>query len=241
MIIVPGRNQVIELLRSKIECEHVYVDEQAGKDSKIEQVINLSKNKGTKISFVNRKFLQNKAKDLNHQGVVAMAANFAPSLSFDDIEASLSNKKTPFYIYLPETNHDHNAGAIIRTAECLGVDGIIMSTKLEQSSTLVRMSTGANFHIPVMRLSVFNAIKQFKDLGFNIVAIEINGNKMTYEYDFNQPTLCIIGSEDKGVTPQIQEKVDTVLQIPQSGYVNSLNMSVATGIIMYERIRQLAV
>jgi 23S rRNA (guanosine2251-2'-O)-methyltransferase len=116
--------------------------------------------------------------------------------------------------------------------------GVIIPPKMSITPVVVRISMGAIFHIPFYSYSLFPAIKEFKNEGFLIAGIEINGEKTIYDTNLSDNVLLIVGGEDKSISPEVAQKCDVVMNIPQYGHVNSLNMSVAAGLAIFEYARQ---
>lgn len=239
MYLTPGRNPVVELLRSSIDCQEIWLEKGANPDEKITEIVNTARARKIPVNHVERKQLVKLLNDPEavHQGVVAKAHSFAPNLDLKRIGSEkLGNQ---LYIYIREALYEHNAAAITRSAECLGVSGVIFPPQIKITPNFARIAMGANFHIPVAKESLFNVMKIFRKGGFQIVSIEINGTKQLDEVNFNLPSLLIVGGEDHSISKEIAEKSDVVAQINQFGKVNSLNMSVAASLAMYERVRQL--
>lgn len=228
-----GRNPVIELLRSKIYSpEKILLQQDIHQDKKIAELIELANSRNAPIEYVQRKQLDGIAGTEPHQGVAAITSissrNLGPKQQLD----------FGSYIYIREAQYEHNVGAIIRTAEVAGFSGVIIPPSHEVTPTIVRISMGAIFHIAVYSSSLFPTIKLFKQQGFPVIAIERNENRTIYDQDLSNNSLFIIGGEDKSISPEVAAKCDAVVGIPQHGKVNSLNMSVAAGIVMFEHKRQ---
>ena len=238
MYLTAGRNPTIELLRSSVECKSIYLEQGINKDPKIKEIEHLAQRRDVNVTFLKTREIRRKAgKGIVHQGVLAEAESFSPTLNLNKLQAErLGNQ---MYVHIREALYEHNAAAIIRTAECLGVSGVILPPKLRITPNLSRVAMGANFHIPIAKESLFNTIKLFKQAGYQTMAIEISGNKQISEIDYSIPTLFIVGGEDRSISEAIIEDTDHLAVIKQFGRVNSLNMSVAASLVMYERGRQL--
>lgn len=239
MYLVPGRNPVLELLRSTVKCGEVWIEESAGKDEKISEIEKLARQLKVPVNHVARKDLVKllPSTDITHQGVVASAKSFSPTLNLKELsQQPLTNQ---VYIYIREALYEHNAAAIIRSCECLGASGAVLSPQIKITPNFARIAMGANFHLPVAQESLFNVMKIFRKNGYQIASIEINGSKLLHQVNFSLPTLLIVGGEDHSISPEVAEKSDVVARIAQFGQVNSLNMSVAASLALYERIRQI--
>jgi len=230
-----GRNVIIEALKSNVEVYEINLERNIKIEGKVGEIINLAKIKGTTVEFVDKKKLESKSLSPEHQGVGA-SINFKLH-NLKDIFNSAENLNKS-YIYISEATYEHNVGAIIRTAECAGLGGVILPTDIKINPTIIKMSTGAALHIPIVNLAIYQALKEFKQNSFEIIGIERDGESL-FKTRMNQPALLIIGGEDKSLSDNLREHCNKIVEIPQAGKVNSLNMSVAAGIIIYEHLRQL--
>lgn len=177
----------------------------------------------------------------NHQGVIALLSpvtyfkleQIVPTLYEDGI--------VPLVILLDGITDTRNFGAIARTAECAGVNTIVIPERnsVSVNADAVKTSAGALLHIPVCReAKIVDAVKYLKECGFNVVAATEKGNEMYTEADFTVPTAIVMGAEDKGISDEVLRQCDNLSAIPLIGNIGSLNVSVAAGIIMYEAVRQ---
>jgi 23S rRNA (guanosine2251-2'-O)-methyltransferase len=230
-VIVFGRNTVIEALKSSYDCRRVNLQENINVDEKIGQILELAKRKRIEVNYTSRKSLSRSSHSEEHQGVLC-DINYE-EFHLRDIDFS---KDKPF-LYIYEATYEHNVGAIIRTAECAGFGGVVIPNKIEITPTIAKISTGALFHIPVIRYPIFQALKEFKKEGYAVYGIERGGEKY-FDVKLAERSLFIIGGEDKSLGETITKECDAVLEIPQFGRINSLNMSNASSIIMFEYVRQ---
>lgn len=230
---VPGRNPTIEALRSEFKVKQILLEENINQDEKISEILRLCAQKHVDIKSVGRKQLQRHAGTEPHQGVVADVDFYLQNLNRDVLQS-----KPGFYLYIREAQYEQNVGAIIRTAECAGIAGVILPPKMEVTGTVARISMGALFHVPTYYGSLFPTIKIFHDLSAEVMAMEINGESNIYETAMPNDVLMIVGGEDRSISPEIAKQCDTIVKIPQFGQVNSLNMSVAAALCMYEYVRQ---
>lgn len=228
---VPGRNPVIELLRSSFPIKQLFLQEEINVDQKIAEITDLARVRGAKIDFIGRKQISKIAGSEDHQGVLALTEmNFGPV-------SNSALEKGGGYIYIREAQYEQNAAAIIRTAEVAGLAGVILPPDLHISPTIIRISMGAVFHIPVYQHSLFPTIKQFNEFAFAVYGIERGGENI-FQANLNEDCLMIIGGEDHALSEEILNRCDSTLSIPQYGKVNSLNMSVAAGLVIYNYARQ---
>lgn len=233
-MIVFGKNTVLEALKSEFKSEELFVDTATTQSPKTKEIIDIAKSKNVKITLHDSKALLKISGTTDSQGV-SLKINFQsyPSLK----KFSSSNEIEGSFIYIYDSQLTHNVGAIVRTAECAGLKGVLIPHKLDIIPANAKTSAGSVFHLPIINESIFEAIKQFKDNGYNVYAIE-RGGENYFDTDLSGNNLFIIGGEDKSLGENITKRCDGVLTIPQFGKVNSLNMSVAASIIMYEHIRQ---
>lgn len=177
----------------------------------------------------------------NHQGVIAFISpiNYQP---IEEIVASLYEQgKVPFILVLDHLTDVRNFGAIARTAECAGVDAIIIPSKGSVSVTAdaVKTSAGALMNIPVCRVqSLYNSVKYLKDCGLQIMGASEKSNINYTDADMTTPLALVMGAEDNGISTEILSLTDTTVSLPQYGKIASLNVSVAAGIMIYEVLRQ---
>lgn len=226
----------MESLHSYFLPESIFFDESFTKtsDEKVKAILNTARKKSLNIIPINKKELSKMCPDQRHQGFVAKI-DFKTHKA-KDIEIDYS-KKINSYIYIMSADYEHNLGAIIRTSEVAGFSGVIIPPKVSITPVVVKASAGAVLHIPIFQESIYSSIKIFKDKGFKIFGIERNG-EVYYKTDLTNPSLFIIGGEDVSVTENIQRNCDKIIEIPQFGKINSLNMSVAASIVIFEQVKQ---
>ena len=237
--IISGRNPVTEALRSgrAIDCLYIARGELSGS---VKVITALAKEKGITIKEVDRKKLDYMTGGAVHQGV-AVSAAVKDYSSIDDIfDLAGERGEKPFIIVLDEIEDPHNLGAIIRTAECAGAHGIIIPKRRAAGlgGIVAKASAGAYEYVPVARVTnLAAAIDELKERGCWVYGADMDGQ--TYcEGDLTGAAALVIGSEGKGLGRLIREKCDAVLSLPMLGRINSLNASVAAGILMYEFTRQ---
>lgn len=235
---IEGRNPVIESIRSKQKPIEVYLEQNIREDGKIKEIIYLANKYKVPVKKVGKKKLNALSATHHHQGVIAVKRP-APQLSLKELLVKLDHEnKQPFLIVVRDALYEHNLGAIIRSAECTGVDAVIIPPKVSITPQVVRTSMGATEHVNIVSSSFFQTLKILSKHGIRICAIEVNSPKYYFEEDLTGPVAFIIGGEDHSLTDTIHEKADFSVKIPLKGQVNSLNMSVATGIVLFEKVRQ---
>jgi 23S rRNA (guanosine2251-2'-O)-methyltransferase len=232
-----GRNPVIEALKSGANLDTVYIDGNGGSLSVIRR---LAKENGVVVKDADDKKLSRLSGGASHQGVVAEGA-CGEYVTVEDIIAVSQKKGTkPFIIICDEIEDPHNLGAIIRTAETSGADGVIIPKRRSASlnATVFKTSAGAASYVPVARVSnLASCIDTLKDNGVWIYGTDASGTDYS-ETDFTGGVALVIGSEGFGMSKLIQKKCDFMIKLPMLGKINSLNASVAAGIFMYEVLRQ---
>ena len=236
---IEGKNPVFEALNGNVTINKFFASNQLF-DKESNKIIALAKDKGVRIEFVKKELLDKKSVTGRHQGFIIETVEF----SYCQVDAIIAIAKLkgeePFVLILDEINDPHNFGAIIRSAECAGVHGIIISQhrSCPVNETVLRVSAGAANNVLIAKVNnIKNAITKLKEDGLWIFASE-TGGKDIYSTNLKGPIGIIIGSEGEGVHKSVKESADDVISLPQRGQVNSLNASVATGIVLYEVLRQ---
>ena len=233
--LIIGRNAVSEALKSGREIDTLLVAD-GGRAGSVGQIIRLCRDKGIVIKEVERKKLDMICAGSAHQGVAAYAAAHSYA-QVDDIFALAEQRgEQPFIIICDELEDPHNLGAIIRSAEAGGAHGVIIPKRRSAtlSYTVGKASAGALEYVPVARVSNIAAeIESLKKRGVWVYAADMGG-KSWREVDFSGPVALVIGSEGNGVSRLVKEKSDFIVSLPMKGKINSLNASVAAGILIYE-------
>lgn len=237
--IVVGRNAVMEALKSGRPMDSLYIARGARSGS-IGSIIALAKERGIPVKDVDTRKLDDMCDGAVHQGVAASAA-VVEYAALDDIFALAKERgEQPFIIIADGLEDVHNLGAVIRVAECAGAHGVVIPARHGAGLTAAvgRASAGAVEYVPVVRVTnIASAIEELKKRGVWIYAADMDG-KNWCETDFTGPAAIVIGSEGSGVGRLVKEKSDFTVSIPLKGKINSLNASVACGIICYEVVRQ---
>jgi len=224
-----GKNVAKEYLNGNNKIKKVFLNNNFNDN----EIINLLKSKKIKIDYVDKKELDRKTIE-NHQGII---------LEVDDFEYSnlndLLNKENPLVVLLDHIQDPHNFGAIIRTCEAAGVDAIIIpkDRSVSVNGTVIRTSVGASKYVPIIKVTnLVETIKKLKKEGFWFFGTDMNGENYS-KLDYKGKTCLIIGNEGDGMSKLVKENCDFIASIPMIGKINSLNASVATGIIIYEAVR----
>ena len=237
--LIIGRNAVSEALRSERAIDTLLVAK-GERNGSIGRIIATCRDKGAVIKEVDKRKLDFLCGGGNHQGVAAYAASHEYAELEDIFSLAKERDELPFIIICDELEDPHNLGAIIRTAECAGAHGIIIPKRRSVSLTwaVSKASAGALEYMPVVRVTNLAAtIDELKERGVWIYSADMDG-KTYSQTDFSSAVGLVIGSEGNGVGKLIREKSDFIVSLPMKGKINSLNASVAAGILMYEVARQ---
>ena len=233
-LIIEGRNAVIEAFRSGKPIDKLFVLDGC-QDGPIRTIVREAKKHDTILKFVTKERLDQLSETKKHQGVIAYAAAYEYS-ELEDIFALAEKKgEDPFVILLDNIEDPHNLGAIIRTANLAGAHGVIIP---KLTATVAKTSAGALNYTPVVKVT--NLAKTMEELqakGLWFVCADMGGESM-YRLNLKGPIGLVIGNEGEGVSRLVKEKCDFIASIPMKGDIDSLNASVAAGVLAYEIVRQ---
>lgn len=236
---IEGRNAVIEAFRSGKPIDKIYIQDGC-QDGPILTIKREAKKRGTMIKYVPRERLDQMSDTGRHQGVIAMAGAYEYAQLEDVLAAARDSGEPPFLFLLDNIEDPHNLGAIIRTANLAGAHGVIIpkNRAVGLTATVARTSAGALNYTPVVRVTnLAKTIEDLKKEGIWFVCADMNGVRM-YDLDLRGPIGLVIGSEGEGVGRLVREKCDMTAAIPMKGNIDSLNASVAAGVLAYEIVRQ---
>ena len=236
---VEGRNAVLESIRAGRTIDKVYIQDGV-RDGTISNIISKLRGTGAIISFVKKQRLDQMSETGHHQGVIAIAASYEYSEIEDIFNLAAEKGQPPFVIILDEIEDPHNLGAIIRTANICGAHGVIISKHHASglTPTVVRASAGAINFTPVVKVTnISKTIDELKARGLWFACADMDGVSM-YDCNLTGAIGLVIGNEGNGVSRLVKEKCDYIVSIPMFGDINSLNASVATGVLSYEIVRQ---
>jgi 23S rRNA (guanosine2251-2'-O)-methyltransferase len=240
-MIIEGINTVLEALEGGITVEKILV--QKGNFSpRINKAVSLAKEMGLRVSFEEKNRLDELSPSGKHQGVLAYVTEFNYTPLEDILNLAKEKNKPLLLVLLDGVQDPHNLGAIIRTADCAGADGVVIPKhrSVSVNETVIKTSAGAAAHVPVAKEGNLNdVIRYLKDNFVNVYAAETDG-KPAYSFDLTKDTAIIIGGEGFGVSRLTSNLADGKISLPQQGKVNSLNASVAAGVLLYEAVRQRA-
>jgi 23S rRNA (guanosine2251-2'-O)-methyltransferase len=234
-----GTRAVIEAIKAGREIEKIFV--QAGLNNDlIKELIQVAKHNGVPFTFVPQQKL-NRLSTKNHQGVICMLATVSYASLEGIIDKAYQEGREPFLLIVDRVTDVRNFGALARTAECAGLDAIIMgdSGNAPITGDAMKTSAGALSHLPVCReKDLKKTIRFLKENGVQIIACTEKATDLLYNIDLNTPLALIMGSEEDGISPQLLKEADRLAKIPMRGKISSLNVSVAAGISIYEALRQ---
>jgi len=237
--IVIGRNAVIEALKGDRTIETLYIANTKLEGS-INIIVGLAKEKRVLIKEVDKRKLDSMCDGATHQGVIAKVTPYKYSEVSDILALAEERGEAPFIVILDEVEDPHNLGSIVRTAELFGVHGIIIPKRRSASvsATVYKSSVGAIEHVKIAKVTNLNVtIEDLKQKGIWVYGADIRAEEYSYQVDFSGPCAVIIGNEGRGISKLTVQKCDKLIKIPMVGKINSLNASVAGGIIMYEVLK----
>lgn len=237
--IIEGRNPVIEALRAGKTIDKLFVLDGCN-DGPVMTIKREAKKKDIFVKYVNKERLDQLSETGRHQGVIAYSAAYEYSELEDIFELAAQKNEPPFVFILDGIEDPHNLGAIIRTANLSGAHGVIISKNraVGLTSTVARTSAGALNYTPVVRVTnIAQTIEELKKQGMWFVCADMDGEVM-YNLNLTGSIGLVIGNEGDGVSRLVKEKCDYVAAIPMKGDIDSLNASVATGVLAYEIVRQ---
>ena len=234
---IKGRNAVREALNSDVNIIRIMVSN-SSKDKVLLDIVSLAKKKGVKIQYLDNKILDKECD--NNQGIIADTSDFKYSTVEDILQVAKDKNKNNFILILDGIEDPHNFGSIIRVAECLGVDGIIISKNraCPVNDTVSKVSAGAIEHVKIAKVTNINTeIERLKQNNIWVYACERGGEDLD-SADLSGNIAVVVGSEGDGVSRLTRKICDGVVSMQMYGKVNSLNVSVATGIVLYEIVRK---
>lgn len=236
---IEGRNAVLEAFRSGKTIDRLFVLKGC-QDGPVRTIIREAKKHDTILDYVEKERLDQLSETKKHQGVIAFAAAYEYAQVEDILKAAEDKQEDPFLILLDNIEDPHNLGAIIRTANLAGAHGVIIPKRRAAglTATVAKASAGALNYTPVAKVTnISQTIKDLKARGIWFVCADMDGETM-YRLDLKGPIGLVIGSEGEGVSRLVKENCDFTASIPMAGEIDSLNASVATGVLAYEIVRQ---
>lgn len=236
---IEGRNAVLEAFRSGRTIDKLYVLDGC-QDGPVRSITREARKHDTIVNYVTKERLDQISETGKHQGVIAVSAAYDYARVEDILALAEKKGEQPFILILDGIEDPHNLGAIIRTANQAGAHGVIIPKRraVGLTPTVARTSAGAVNYVPVAKVTnISNTMKELKDRGMWFVCADMDGTLM-YDMDLTGPIGLVIGNEGDGVSPLVKKNCDMVASIPMKGDIDSLNASVAAGVLSYEIVRQ---
>lgn len=233
--VIAGRNPVLEAIKSGREIDSLLIAK-GNRAGAVIGIIAKAREKKIPIKEVDSRKLDFLSCGATHQGIIAMAAIKEYSTVDDMFNLAKERDEAPFIIVLDEVEDPHNLGAIIRTAECAGAHGVIIPKRRSATLnfTVGKASAGAIEYVPVARVTnLVNCVDELKERGLWVYGADMDGESYT-KTDFKGAVALVIGNEGKGIGPLMKKHCDAIVSLPMKGKINSLNASVAAGILMYQ-------
>jgi len=236
LIQLEGRNPVQEGLKGDL-VTLVRVEKGKENDPRFKEILDDARKKKVTVEVVPKPKLDAMSHTGHHQGIIAIAQP-KPNWSLEKVLEETG--RDVCVLVLDQIQDPHNLGAILRTAEAAGVDCVVIPKKetANLGPTVHRVSMGGSLHVPVWQQSLYTSLKALSDEGVKVIGVDASGATAYYEENLTGPMAFVIGGEDRGINPTLVTKCDKVVRIPMRGHLESLNVSVATGIVLYERLRQ---
>ena len=236
---IEGRNAVLEAFRSGKTIDKLFVLDGC-QDGPVRTIVREAKKHDTLVQFVDKERLTQLSQTGRHQGVIAYTAAYEYAQVEDMLALAKERGEDPFLILLDDIEDPHNLGAIIRTANLAGAHGVIIPKRraVGLTATVAKTSAGAINYTPVAKVTnLTKTMKELKEKGLWFVCADMDGESM-YKLNLTGPIGLVIGNEGEGVSRLVKETCDFVASIPMKGDIDSLNASVATGVLAYEIVRQ---
>ncbi len=238
---IVGINPVAEALKAGRPIQRVLISEQRKKDRDVLAIVRLAQEKGIEVRFASRDSLNREVPHALHQGILAITAATEYAALDDVLRIPSQRGEIPLFIVLDGVEDPRNLGAILRTAEAAGVHGVIIPERraVGLTETVAKTAAGALEYVPVVKVvNIVNAIEELKKNGVWVVGTEADGDMVYWDADLCHPTALVLGGEDSGIRRLVRDHCDYVVSLPLMGKISSLNVSVATGILLYEVLRQ---
>ncbi|MBT5470664.1 MAG: 23S rRNA (guanosine(2251)-2'-O)-methyltransferase RlmB [Nitrospina sp.] len=236
-----GLNPVFEALKARKRRCYKLIIEQGKSQPRLNLLIELARESKVPIETIHKTAFQKKYRAHNHQGVVGVFA-VIPTLELKElIEQAFQKTRLPILVALDSVQDPQNLGAIIRSAETLGIQGMVLPKNRSSplNETVAKCSSGAIEHLPISWVTnLTRGIEELKEAGFWIAGVLPDGDTQCHQFKFDTPMVLVIGGEEKGIRPLLKKSCDVTLKIPMEGALGSLNASAAAAVLFYETLRQ---
>jgi 23S rRNA (guanosine2251-2'-O)-methyltransferase len=237
--LIIGRQPVLEALKSETAIEKIFVLHHAH-SAVVEKIRFLAKRRGVPVVETNVERIQELTTDEHSQGIVALASSKSYVELEELLDAAKKKGEPPLLLILDEIEDPQNLGALIRSAECAGVHGVIIPKHHSATinETVARTSAGASSHMPISRVTnIAQTLDELKSHGVWVIGSDAEGEKAYFDADYRGPTALVVGNEGRGIRRLVKEKCDFLVKIPMYGRLESLNASVSGALLMFEAAR----
>lgn len=236
-----GLNSVFEAIKARKRRCYKLIIERGKTQSRLKSLVELANQNKVPIETIPKAAFQKKYRHHNHQGVAGIFAIIRTLELQELIELAFQKTPLPILVAVDSIQDPQNLGAIIRSAETLGIQGMILAKNRASTlnETVAKCSSGAIEHLPISWVTnLTRGIAQLKESGYWVAGVAPDGDTSCYQYKFDAPTVLIIGGEEKGIRPLLKKACDVTLKIPMEGVLGSLNASTAAAVLFYETLRQ---
>jgi 23S rRNA (guanosine2251-2'-O)-methyltransferase len=234
--LIAGKQPVFEALKSGQPIEKIFILHGI-RGKHVEEISRLARKAGIPVKISDKERFVELAEGLQTQGIIAITGAYRYSSVREILAAAQKKNESPFILVLDEIEDPHNLGALIRSAECAGMHGIIipLHNSASVNATVVKTSAGATAYIPVAKVTnIAQTLDELKETGIWIIGTDMDGQKIYSEHDYRGAVAIVVGNEGKGIRRLVKEKCDFLVRIPMHGKIESLNASVAGALIMFE-------
>jgi len=236
-----GVNPVAEAMKAGRPIRRLLIAEKRHADRDVQTILRIAKERGVEVKIATRDELNREVPQAQHQGIIAITVATEYARLDTLLQIPLQREEIPFFIILDGVEDPRNLGAILRTAEAAGVHGVVVPERRAAglTETVAKTAAGALEYVPVAKVvNIVNTLEAFKKSGIWIVGAEAGSDLAYWDADFACPIAVVLGGEDKGIRRLVRDHCDYVVSLPLKGKINSLNVSVAAGILLYEILRQ---
>lgn len=237
---IEGRNPVLEALqRNRRRVRRIFLDQGAKDEPRLAQILQIARERGIGVQRVERLKLDRMAEGRVHNGIIAEAEPLPSMTTAGVLDELFAAGKDPFLVLVDEVAYEHNLGAILRSALGFGAHAVIVPTRRGAglSPVVQRVSMGACEVVPLVREGLYSALKPIKKAGIRVIGADMGGTPVD-QLDLRGPIALLMGGEGEGLGPELRARCDEVVSIPLAGGLESLNVSVAAAVLMYEKQRQ---
>jgi len=239
-----GRHPVLEALRAGRSIDRLYLAEGAKATGIVDEILRLAQASGVTVTWIDRRALDRLAEGANHQGVLAEAQEFTYATLDDVVQSAARGTAFPLLVALDALEDPQNFGTLLRSADAVGADGILIPLHRAVGVTpaVEKSSAGAVAHLPIARVTnLSRALVTLKESGYWIVGLDHTGPELYDRFPVDSPLVLVVGAEGKGLGRLVRESCDLLVRLPMRGHVESLNAAVAGSIVLYDILRRRSV